>query len=817
MNGRAVSLPDLVTEKRRNTCLSLTEGFSGARHEGSLAATAQNWCPRPGAGGPFVGQKDAGAELSRVLPIYYRTRQMALGTEKDGKRLPSCLANDLRAVEKALAREIRPTHPLFFQRFDELQLDRLLRAMPFLKLSSGRWIYGAESLGAQWPATSGDRAFLLLQGHVTLYQDPAGIGEKVDVYRGSIFGEKRFWLGDEGMRDHVANAAHCEEPCIVGMITTQALEAAYSDRAFGNFRIAQSMRIVPSLSAVCFGEKIPATRDPSSSPGSTRASTSGGSPPMRSAMEEDKEHFAAAHGLRDLSKVATALHVHTGEEVLSNEPLEASVLVISKGSLEVRGDITLTEKLESLPQKRVRMHVFVDRCEDLAGGGSFFDKMDPYVVCKLGERGKFQTPTIWGGGGNPKIEYKGCFAYNDEDTLEISVWDCDRQSADDLCGSGTIDVKELKDGYKGAINLYRQKRGIFSATDNMDPEFAGKVHIRVRYDYEKANAFTKKPKSKSWPDMELFLLEEQDCWGHEHIMLREMFLKTLEGATSQLAYKLELTNIRVLGATRKGGNQQVSLWKASKQRFMEFVKATGREKQLLQACRVSALEKQTLIRNMVKRLIKKWEIEEETDIIRRGLGTISKGSSIKSATEAIDPGKFRIAYRGYKAHIEIRSAINLVGSGFMGKADPYVQVRFRGSRQTPLHSSILQDPGPDPVWECDGELLYSGETALEICVLDYDRNGSHTILGTGVIMIEAFCKGFEGMVQLSSATKKKTMKPTMITIGVVWPPLEQQPMNPSTTWGTSATGAIVAAASTWGAGKTFGAGGSFTGFGKTVA
>lgn len=53
--------------------------------------------------------------------------------------------------------------------------------------------------------------------------------------------------------------------------------------------------------------------------------------------------------------------------------------------------MTLIEKPESRVPKRTRIHVILERAEKLAGN-SIFDKLDPYVIVKLGEYKRFQTP-----------------------------------------------------------------------------------------------------------------------------------------------------------------------------------------------------------------------------------------------------------------------------------------------------------------------------------------------------------------------------------------------------------------------------------------
>jgi len=471
--------------------------------------------------------------------------------------------------------------------------------------------------------------------------------------------------------------------------------------------------------------------------------------------------------LRDIAKVATACHLQIGQELLSTEPFADSLLVVSKGNLEVRGDICLTEKLDALPPKKVRIRITIVKATNLAGD-SIFDKLDPYCLVKLGDTKRFQTPVLWNVGPNPKFDFMGVLTFADEEEVEFTVMDHDKYSADDLCGSGTIACKELYDGYSGAIQLTCPKKGIFKSEDSLE-EPAGKLYIKVTYDYEKVSALTRVPKVRTWTDQELFVLGPQACWGHEHIMLQHMFMKILEQAASSTTYSLSLQNLRIIAGAPKGGTTGVSLWKASKKRFLEMVKHTGREKPFLQACRVSSLEKQMHIRDLIKRLIRKWESEEETHRLRKGM------LEAAPVEEAIDPSRFRIAYRGYKAHVSVRNALNLSGGGFFDKLDPYAILRFRNSKQKPLRTSILQDAGADPVWNVEADMLYNGETALEIAVYDYDKYSADDLIGVGVLQVEQFCSGFEGTVPISlpSDKKKKTMKQMLITIGVQWPPLEQ--------------------------------------------
>jgi len=206
-----------------------------------------------------------------------------------------------------------------------------------------------------------------------------------------------------------------------------------------------------------------------------------------------------------------------------------------------------------------------------------------------------------------------------------------------------------------------------------------------------------------------------------------------------------------------------------------FVRHCGREKQFAQACRVTTLDKQAIINTLVKRLARKWEEAQNMPN--------ANPADLQPAVEdeAMDPTKFRIAYRGVKAHISVRSATNLTGGGWFDKLDPYAVLRFRGSRHE-FRTAVLEDAGGDPVWENDGQLLYDGQTALEIAVFDYDRYSSDDLVGTAVLQIEQFCSGFEGMVPLAApGKKKKSLKQSFITIGIQWDP----PRDPGATLTTT--------------------------------
>mmetsp|Transcript_27399 Transcript_27399/g.63976 ORF Transcript_27399/g.63976 Transcript_27399/m.63976 type:complete len:804 (-) Transcript_27399:54-2465(-) len=778
MNRSMVSLPDLMSGQRRQTVMSLSEGFQGGDRKQALAVSSQNVALKPNLRGIVEGEVSATASaLPKVLPVYYRTRQFAFQAEKGGHRVPRKLQADLRSQEQVIKQELRPLHPLLFQRFNDQQLDRLLRAMPFYRLSVGRWIFGGDAEDDHWPSHWQDRAFIVLTGKVVLFEDSKGTGAPVEVKPGEIFGQKQFLLGDEAVRDKVGQGARVEEASIIGLLSGQVLETAFSDRAYGNKRIAQVIKEVPSLYKITgpadqrdqdiFGHDR--SKSPHDKEGRAGSKMDPNSRPihvegLHHRHADEKESSAITAALESISRIATGLVVKVGQEILTEESLDDNVLIVAKGSLEVRSDMLLVERLESLPPRKVRIRVTVERAENLAGD-SIFDKLDPYCLVKLGEHKRFQTPVLTNSGVNPRWQYTGVLTYAAEEVLEFAVMDFDKYSADDLCGSGSIAVAELYDGWKGKIQLTQPKRGIFKSESTLEVP-AGVLHFSVKFDFEQANQLLVKPKQKLFPDQVVFTLKEKDTWGAEHLMLGDIFKKTLEQASKSTRFNLTFTKFRVVGASVGGiQNDTCTCWKVTRRRFSEFVSHAHREKPFLQSCRLSTLQKQLHIKDLLGKMIDRWEQETLSNKLRGAMMNEEEEES-----EVMDPTRFRVAYRGTRCHLIVRNALNLQGGGWFDQLDPYVIVKFRGAKAD-FRTSVLKDAGNDPIWDCDGALTYNGETALEIYVWDYDRLSADDLLATGVLHVEQFCNGYEGMVPLyppEGKMKKKSVKQMLLVFGLQW-------------------------------------------------
>lgn len=172
------------------------------------------------------------------------------------------------------------------------------------------------------------------------------------------------------------------------------------------------------------------------------------------------EGFDETRRLVELARYGSVLHVRPGFPVLSDEPLEQSLVIVTSGAFEVLGDVTLEERpLEGKKNKKKKLKVTVEEAKDLAGD-SRFDNLDPYCIVKLGDKGKiFKTPTLNNAGKHPVWHHTGVLLWTGEPELEFSVYDYDTFGSDDICGTGKLLIDDMsKRGFDGTIQLYRKQK-----------------------------------------------------------------------------------------------------------------------------------------------------------------------------------------------------------------------------------------------------------------------------------------------------------------------------------------------------------------------
>eukprot|EP00746_Dinoflagellata_sp_MGD_P021341 gnl/MRDRNA2_/MRDRNA2_149822_c0_seq1.p1 gnl/MRDRNA2_/MRDRNA2_149822_c0~~gnl/MRDRNA2_/MRDRNA2_149822_c0_seq1.p1 ORF type:complete len:679 (+),score=142.57 gnl/MRDRNA2_/MRDRNA2_149822_c0_seq1:82-2037(+) len=638
------------------------------------------------------------------------------------------------ALEQEACAHLRPLNWELFQRFDQKQMHRLLRLMPFLRLGEERWVFGGEDSHGEWPRDT-QRSFLILSGSIRLFLQQRQEEPSLQLEAGAIFGDQHIRVGDEPVHDAVGVAAVCSKPCTIGVLTRDVLRTTFADRTVSDLRMAKVLQKLPKLKEAV-----------------GQPDTQGNIPQV------------VADSFKEIARLGSNIQVEGGMNILSEESLDDCFLVVRDGVLEVRSDMILIERLETRPPRKIRVNVTIERGENLAGD-SIWDRLDPYCIVKVGAFKQFRTPTINNAGTKPKWNHTGILKWDDgvDNNIDFEVYDYDKYSADDLVGIGQLKYHQFENGsYKGPVQLLQSKKGVFKS-EKMTMVPGGTIYVKIDFDLEYPDTSNTRPNKMVFPDEVLMELHARTMFGHEQLLLGDRFREVLEKASDGLRYKLSLGDFRICCQFQKGLATTARVLKVSRRRFMQFLQHSCREEAMRNIAVVTSVEKQNALKDKVWKLIKKREREEQIKSLQ-GVGSEKKGP------KQLDPSRFRVAFKGVKAKVIVRNALNLSGGGWFDKLDPYAVVSFRGGREK-LTTSVLQDAGNDPFWDFDGMLTYHGETILDVQVWDYDKGSNDDLIATGMLPLEEICNGFEGMVILAKpdeGKKKKAKKQASIVLSIEW-------------------------------------------------
>lgn len=709
-----------------------------------------------------VGFSQAACALSQqalqpmidALPAYVRLRQIC-GQDKT-RRAPRKQLSELDALEPTMLAGLRALEPCLFQRFSDLQLARLLRTIDFVRFCDGEWVYG-YSLDHPLPfrdLLEGNAVFLVASGRVTLYDEPDGRENYIAVGPGTLFAKGTQHLGSEPLGNKLAGSARAAQASYIAVITPAHLETAFADRFYDNRIMSHKTAQVP----VFKNAMEPMVTD-TSDVGAQRDSGV-----TKETMERVFKEFA---------KVATVLHVQPDHPLLSQTALDDSFILVTGGSLEVRADIHLRERPESTSSRRIRISITVRSASDLdSPSKTFFDrKLNPYCVVQLGiadSTKRIQTPALAEAGPSPKWGYQSMLAYAGESTLEVTVFDFKQYGQDVLIGYGSVALQELSDaGWNGEVPLQRESG---PRTGELVP--AGSVHLAIDWTLQPLSDMEGwVPRQHTWPSEPLFSIGKGECWGHEQLMLGiPKFLQILERGGEDLVrkyddskYTLHLSDFQLISKTAKGPVKPCTCMKVTNQQLLTVMKKCGRMNKFESDCRMSVVKKKRQVVKVAQRLMEAWDRDEIHDVIRAE----HMDTTDVPDEPILDPEQFREAYDGTRASIIVRYGQNLPEATWFDKLDPFVMVKFRGSRSE-FRTAVLADAGASPYWNGEGTILYSGETELEVFVFDYNKPPKPAeLVAAGKLSYLQFYRGmFEGMVLLDLKGRPKSIKKPEVAISL---------------------------------------------------
>lgn len=292
-----------------------------------------------------------------------------------------------------------------------------------------------------------------------------------------------------------------------------------------------------------------------------------------------------------------------------------------------------------------------------------------------------------------------------------------------------------------------------------------------------------KPKEREYPSTKMFDLRPNSIFGREFLLLEgeysgqgrtEGFLGLLEEAAKGLKFEMFIDNPVV--SCHPHAKESVQIFKIRGRDYLQTLRRIAgvgesrfKEMALKSMALQMATKKQLGFRDVVHRLLDEWARETHWAELLQG--------EKKTKVFELDLSKFRVAFRGAPVKIVVQNAVGLHGGGFFDKLDPYATVKFSGPSSQMIRTPTLQDVGSNPVWEHEGVLKYMGEESLEIQVWDEDINlfggeNSNDLIGSAILSVQSFCRGFEGTIELEPPPHKKqaskSKNPMLFALSLTW-------------------------------------------------
>lgn len=741
------SLPDLY---------STTQSFGGVGVKSEFS-TKQSL--RPGAdkferpkGRAAKGDKPAGSGplrqevpgLFQVLTTYSRIRNAITDAQGDKQRVPKMHATRLHQLEHEAATGLRGLNPGLFQRFSDAQVLRLIRTVPICKYAEGSWIFTRHPKEEANPPPP--EYYLVAHGQVDFYERSPHIGgDPIRLLPGQLFAEGGF-ARQGGSVEYRGSGAQAMDTVVVIVLSREAAGACcHGDRLVADAKYANV------LSRLSVFAEIPVSR------------------------------------LNNWLSVAQIYRIPAGHELLSWEALEDFFLVVVKGTMNWCADVTLREIEEVEKQtSRRKMNVFIEAAIGLRGG-SLFDKLDPYCVCRLSPQKQFQTKTMMNAGREPYFNHNGTLVYDGEEGIEFTVYDWNEHGTHDVLGTGFIPARDFqgRHGFEGEVKLTKpQQHSLWGGPlkSKKGADDGGVLLVMVQWGEVlgfRSVTKHKEPRCRTWKQVPLLDLavgpgapgtQVPAIFGHEQILLGDAFFENLYRSTTSLGYSVKLEDFRIMADSSGTQLTEALCLRIPRANLEAFLQRSGKFRDMLTHALNSTNEKQLKLRDVCYQLILKWSEED-----RRREQQKSMSGGAKKAIESLDVGKIRQMLRGALLTVNLVSALGLGGGRHMDKLDPYLLVKLAGSNQH-AKSPIYDDAGQNPSFDFECRFWYNGETVLEITIMDRDPYAKDTVIGVTSLSIEQFHDGFVGAlpVKRPATASKKAGPAGTLNLSIEWSKIPEQ-------------------------------------------
>jgi hypothetical protein len=186
---------------------------------------------------------------------------------------------------------------------------------------------------------------------------------------------------------------------------------------------------------------------------------------------EYEEDYLVGKGVIKMSDVTDAEEEMEVVLLKEKEDVGTVFLDVKLGSVPIPGVLTVTPLMAKIDRENKK-----SKKDDSSKEKGGFKKQDPYCIIKVGKQ-KEQTPADEFGGKTPKWEINDPFIFRveEEEYIDIEIWDKIEDKDDELVCTGEIRVNEVPTEEEETVQVKL----------TIDDNAAGKVYLKMIFKGEK--------------------------------------------------------------------------------------------------------------------------------------------------------------------------------------------------------------------------------------------------------------------------------------------------------------------------------------------